>query len=106
MKLGRLALVLAALALLAAGASAQDLDASLEAAEAGDFEAAFQEWRPLAEQGNADAQVSLDLPYDRGTAFLRITPSPECGSILPPPMLLMPPCGRQRLVIATIWRQG
>ena len=32
-------------------ATAQDYDKGLEAAQSGDFEAALQEWRPLAEAG-------------------------------------------------------
>jgi hypothetical protein len=37
-------------------ATAQDLNKGFEAAQSGDFETALQEWRPLAEQGNAPAQ--------------------------------------------------
>ena len=32
----------------------------------GDYQAALREWRPLAEQGDADAQARLGLMYDRG----------------------------------------
>jgi hypothetical protein len=37
-------------------ATAQDYDKGLEAAQRGDFQLALQEWLPLAEQGNSDAQ--------------------------------------------------
>ena len=33
---------------------------------AGDYATALQEWRPLAEQGNADAQYNLGVMYDNG----------------------------------------
>jgi TPR repeat protein len=32
----------------------------------GDFATAMREWRPLAEQGNADAQYNLGVIYDFG----------------------------------------
>ena len=44
-------------------ASAQDLETALEAFDAGDHEKALQELRPLAEQGNAEAQSRLGLMY-------------------------------------------
>ena len=47
-------------------ATAQDFQKGLEAAQSGDFEAALQEWRPLAEQGDADVQFNLGLMYNRG----------------------------------------
>ena len=34
--------------------------------EKGDFSAALNEWRPLAEQGDADAQFNLGFMYHRG----------------------------------------
>ena len=46
--------------------SAQDFDKGLAAAQKGDFATALKEWRPLAEQGNADAQFNLGLMYDNG----------------------------------------
>lgn len=42
---------------------AQDFDAGLRAANAGDYATAFREWRPLAEKGHSDAQASLGLLY-------------------------------------------
>jgi TPR repeat protein len=38
----------------------------LEAYQAGDYQTALQEWRPLAEQGNLDAQNNLALMYYKG----------------------------------------
>ena len=34
--------------------------------ESGDYATALREWTPLAEQGNANAQVNLGLMYDKG----------------------------------------
>ena len=45
---------------------AQDLNKGLKAAQSGDFATALKEWRPLAEQGDAEAQEWLGLMYDRG----------------------------------------
>jgi TPR repeat protein len=53
--------------LLASGvASAADFNKGLEAAQSGDFKTALAEWTPLAEQGDADAQLNLGLMYDNG----------------------------------------
>jgi len=43
---------------------AQDLDKGLDAYNAGDYEAALTEWRPLANQGDASAQYNLGNMYD------------------------------------------
>lgn len=51
---------------LSAAVKAQDFDAGLEAARAGDYATALAEWRPLAEQGNANAQHNLGVMYDFG----------------------------------------
>ena len=45
---------------------AQDLEKGLEAYSDGDYAAALREWRPLAKQGNADAQYNLGVMYDEG----------------------------------------
>ena len=45
---------------------AADFQAGLEAYERGDFATAWEEWRPLAEQGNVDAQFNLGLMYEKG----------------------------------------
>ena len=47
-------------------ATAQDFDKGFEAYDAGDYQTAVQEWRPLAEQGNSDAQINLGLMYYKG----------------------------------------
>jgi TPR repeat protein len=47
-------------------ATAQDFDKGYAAAQAGDFVTALEEWKPLAEQGNVDAQNSLGNMYFHG----------------------------------------
>ena len=42
------------------------LDEGVAAYDRGDYATALREWRPLAEQGNANAQVNLGLMYDNG----------------------------------------
>ncbi len=60
-------LVLAVAAGLAAGPAARaDFDAGLGAYASGDYATAIKEWRPLAEQGDAEAQFSLGEMYDLG----------------------------------------
>ena len=51
---------------LCAQALAADFQTGVEAFERGDFAAALDEWRPLAEQGLAEAQNNLGLIYDKG----------------------------------------
>ncbi len=41
-------------------------DEGVAAYNRGDYATAFREWRPLAEQGNADAQFFLGFMYDAG----------------------------------------
>ena len=43
-----------------------DIDAGMSAYEAGDYETAYQEWLPLAEQGSPAAQYNLGLLYRYG----------------------------------------
>ena len=43
-----------------------DFDDGLAAYNRGDYETAFEEWLPLAELGDADAQFNLALTYDDG----------------------------------------
>jgi len=45
---------------------AQDFNKGLEAAQKGDFATALNEWRPLAQQGDADAQYNLGSMYGNG----------------------------------------
>ena len=47
-------------------AAAADFAAGLQAYQKGDYAAAAKEWRPLAEQGSADAQFNLGLLYVDG----------------------------------------
>lgn len=51
--------------------TAQDYNKGWEAALVGDFATALQEWKPLAEQGDARAQVSLGFMYDNGNGVLK-----------------------------------
>ena len=43
-----------------------DFQKGLTAAFNGDYATALREWKPLAEQGNADAQYNLGFMYDKG----------------------------------------
>jgi len=52
--------------LIAPYASGQDFDKGVDAYDTGDYAAALQEFRPLAEQGNASAQYNLAVMYERG----------------------------------------
>jgi uncharacterized protein len=61
-----IASALVALALLVTPAAAQDYQKGWEAYEQGEYEAAAQEWHPLAEQGNAEAQFRLGVMYSGG----------------------------------------
>ena len=64
-KLARGFLVIIALAGFAADAQA-DFDAGVAAFQDGDYKAAYREWRPLAEKGNAAAQHNLGTLYNHG----------------------------------------
>ena len=54
------------LLLLPAAGTAQDFDQGIRAFDAGDYESALREWRPLAELGDADAQRNLGTMYRQG----------------------------------------
>ena len=56
----------ALLLLGAAEAGSADFQKGVEAYDAGDYAAALREFRPLAEQGRAEAQYNLGLMYDLG----------------------------------------
>ena len=43
-----------------------DFQAGLDAVDRGDYDTALKEWRPLAEQGEADAQHNLGIMYHQG----------------------------------------
>ena len=64
------AIVALALA-FAAPVAAQDIDAGLEAYKRGDYAAALREFRPLAEQGDAEAQHHLGAMYRDGQGVRR-----------------------------------
>ena len=55
-----------ALAMLAATALAQDFAAGRDAAGRGDFATALENWKPLAEGGDAASQYNLAMMYARG----------------------------------------
>jgi len=59
------ALILVAALSLGAQARADSADGA-DAFHRGDYETALQEWRPLAEQGDADTQISLSGMYRLG----------------------------------------
>jgi len=54
------------LLLIASSAWAQDFDKGMEAYDRGDYDGAFQEFRPLAKQGHALAQFRLGTMYAQG----------------------------------------
>lgn len=62
----KLLLCAAALVAFAAPAAAQDVQSGIAAWQAGDYNAAVQQWRPLADAGNADAQFNLAQAYRLG----------------------------------------
>ena len=59
-------IILAFLMTLSSPVAAQDFQKGVTAAQAGDFATALQEWRPLAEAGDAVAQYYLGNMYDYG----------------------------------------
>ena len=56
----------AILALMAVGALSQDWESRDDSYTLSDYETALQEWRRLAEQGEAAAQYSLGVTYSEG----------------------------------------
>ena len=63
---GRAILAAVALSLAPLAVAAQNFEKALDAYKAGDYETAVQEWRPLADQGHAEAQYELGNMYARG----------------------------------------
>ena len=61
-----LCLTLAVLLGSAGVSESADLQKGLNAYNKGDYATALREWKPLAEQGNADAQFNLGQMYRRG----------------------------------------
>ncbi|MDB4164544.1 SEL1-like repeat protein [bacterium] len=66
-----LTIALAFLMTLSLPVSAQDLQKGFAAAQAGDFATAIQEWTPLAEAGDASAQIALGALYEFGQGVLQ-----------------------------------
>ena len=62
----KMLLMAAAAALVPSAGFTQDFDKGRAAYEAGDYTTALKEWRPLAEQGNAKAQLGLGRIYKKG----------------------------------------
>ena len=62
----RCLILLAFLMTLSSPVAAQDLQKGLAAYNAGDFATALEEWKPLAEAGDSDAQFSLGFMYRNG----------------------------------------
>ena len=56
---------------LGASSYSADFNKGLTAAQSGDFATALKEWKPLAEQGDADAQTNLGLMYQNGWGVLQ-----------------------------------
>ena len=50
---------------------AADFDNGLAAAQAGDFETALREFKPLAEEGRPDAQLYLGTMYNSGYGVIQ-----------------------------------
>ena len=58
--------ILAFLMTLSTPVAAQDFDKGFAAAQAGDYATALQEWKPLAEAGDATAQNDIGIMYEYG----------------------------------------
>ncbi len=67
----QITLAIAFLMALTTSVFSQDFNKGLAAAQTGDFATALQEWRPLAEQGDASAQFNLALMYSNGMGVLQ-----------------------------------
>ena len=53
------------------GSSFADFNDGFDAYNKGDYKTAFNEWKSLAEQGDADAQDKLGLMYENGRGTLK-----------------------------------
>ena len=53
------------------GSSFADFDDGYDAYQKGDYKTAINEWKPLAEQGNASAQYNLGVMYKNGKGVLQ-----------------------------------
>ena len=67
----RFGICVAALAMLVAPAAWADFEDGMAAYDRGDYAAAFQAWRPLAEQGDVRAQYRLGRLYEAGDGVPR-----------------------------------
>ncbi len=59
-------MLLAVVVVLVAAPAWADFEAGMEAYDRGDYATALKEWRPLAEQGDANAQFNLGSMYEYG----------------------------------------
>ena len=69
----------AALCLSVPSASADQFDVGMSAFDRGDYAAAVQVWRPMAEDGNAKAQLELGLLYAKKLYIF--TDTPDSGGV-------------------------
>ena len=77
--------ILPAMLLLVASSSvAADFAAGVEAYERGDYATALREFRPLADQGDARAQVLLGVMYIIGKGVPEAAAKPCSGTARPP----------------------
>jgi len=67
----RTTIIALVLAFNAGSILAQDFQKGLTAAQSGDYVTALQEWRPLAEQGDAVVQYNLGVMYEKGWGVLQ-----------------------------------
>ena len=70
MRLVQWFLVYLAIMMVAPSAHAADFDKAVAAYGSGNYEVALQEFRPLAEQGIAEAQYNLGVMYGNGEGVL------------------------------------
>ena len=56
------------------------LKEGITAYEAEDYDTAMGLWKPLAEQGNADAQFNIGVMYDNGQGVEKILSKPSYGT--------------------------
>ena len=68
-RLGIISAAVISVVMLATSAFAQDFQKGVDAYEAGDYATALQEWRPLAEQGDAMHNSILGLCTIMAKAF-------------------------------------
>jgi len=54
------------------GSGVVDFNDGLVAVNKGDYKTAFNEWKPLVEQGHAKAQYNLGWMYSNGEGILKI----------------------------------